>query len=175
MVLDRVRNQLPSFAQDIKLNLQTVINNEDSPLSSEQRYGVALASSYATRHVPLYSAMESAARDAGLAETQIAAARTAATLMAMNNVYYRFVHLSNSADMKQLPAKLRMQGMVNHGIEKLDFELMALAVSAINGCGACIEAHIHEVLKTGKPVQAAQEAARIAAVVNAAAQALILS
>ena len=60
--------------------------------------------------------------------------------MAMNNIYYRFVHLVHAADYKTLPAKLRMNVMAKPGVDKVDFELWSLAVSAINGCGMCLEA-----------------------------------
>ena len=61
--------------------------------------------------------------------------------MAMNNIYYRFVHLVHAADYKTLPAKLRMTAMAKPGVDKVDFELWSLVVSAINGCGMCLEAH----------------------------------
>jgi len=80
--------------------------------------------------------------------------------------------LSNDEAVKKLPARLRMNGLANHGIAKLDFELAALAVSAVNGCGMCIESHIHEVRKHGASDLAIQSSARIAAVLAATAQAL---
>ena len=61
--------------------------------------------------------------------------------MAMNNIYYRFVHLVHAADYKTMPAKLRMNAMAKPGVDKVDFELWSLAVSAVNGCGMCLEAH----------------------------------
>ena len=58
------------------------------------------------------------------------AARGAAAVMAMNNVYYRFVHLASNPEYATLPAKLRMNFIGSPGIEKDDFELFSLAVSA---------------------------------------------
>ena len=92
--------------------------------------------------------------------------------MAMNNIYYRFIHLAADDEIKKMPANLRMQIMANPGVPKLDFELFSLAVSAINGCGMCMESHLHEVVKGGLSKQGAQSAIRIAAVINATAQAL---
>jgi alkyl hydroperoxide reductase subunit D len=174
MSVEQLRNTLPSFAQDIKINLGNVLNSEDSPLEQLVRYRIGLASAYATRNVSIAQAIEQSGRALGLIDADIHAAKLAATLMAMNNVYYRFLHLAHEPELQKLPARLRMQGMVTPGISKLDFELMSLAVSAINGCGMCIEAHNREVLKHDVGVSGLQEVARIAAVVHGAAQGLAL-
>jgi alkyl hydroperoxide reductase subunit D len=92
--------------------------------------------------------------------------------MAMNNVYYRFTHLVSDTDYRSMPARLRMQVIANPGVPKADFELACLAVSAINGCGACLEAHAHQVTTAGLTKEAVQSAVRIAAVLQATAQAL---
>ena len=85
--------------------------------------------------------------------------------MAMNNIYYRFTHLASDPDYATMPARLRMNVIANPGVEKLDFELWSLAVSAVNGCGRCIEAHEDVLLKAGVPKEAIQDAIRIAAIV----------
>jgi alkyl hydroperoxide reductase subunit D len=108
-----------------------------------------------------------------LTAEEIAASKSAASIMAMNNVYYRFIHLAADDEIKKMPANLRMQIIANPGVPKVDFELMCLAVSAINGCGMCMEAHVHEVVKGGLSKQGAQSAVRIAAVISAAAQAVV--
>ena len=168
--LEALRETFPDFAKDIKLNLGTVLTPEGAPeLSQQQIYLVALAAAYATQHAEIISVMESEA-SAHLDAAGMTAAKAAASIMAMNNVYYRYVHLSNDDDIKKLPAKLRMNVIGSPGIAKIDFEMMCLAVSAINGCGMCIEAHNHELLKAGATKLALQSAVRIAAVVNAAAQ-----
>jgi alkyl hydroperoxide reductase subunit D len=103
---------------------------------------------------------------------ELAAAKAAAAVMGMNNVYYRFLHLVENAEYGKLPAKLRMNAIASHGIARADFELWSLAVSAINGCGMCIEAHERAVRKDGITAEQVQAAVRIAAVVNAAAAVL---
>jgi lipoyl-dependent peroxiredoxin subunit D len=92
--------------------------------------------------------------------------------MGMNNIYYRFTHLVGDEEYRRLPARLRMQAIANPGVPKADFELMALAVSAINGCGACLEAHNRQVLEHGLVREAVQDAVRIAAILNGIAVAL---
>ena len=67
----------------------------------------------------------------------------------MNNVYYRFVHLVGNDEYAKLPARLRMNVIGSPGVDKTDFELYSLAVSAINGCGACVAAHERAVRKAG--------------------------
>jgi alkyl hydroperoxide reductase subunit D len=76
------------------------------------------------------------------------------------------VHLSGG-DYKKMPARLRMNVMANPGVDKADFELWSLAVSAVNGCGMCIESHEHELRKAGLTTEQIQAAVRIAAVVHA--------
>jgi alkyl hydroperoxide reductase subunit D len=96
--------------------------------------------------------------------------------MGMNNIYYRYLHLlEGEEELKKLPAKLRMQIIGKPGIEKGNFEIYSLAVSAITGCGMCINAHVNELRKHGLTDLGIQSAIRIAAVANGAAQALAIS
>jgi alkyl hydroperoxide reductase subunit D len=101
----------------------------------------------------------------------VQAAHAAAAIMGMNNVYYRFLHLVEDEEYKQLPARLRMNVIGNPGIDKLDFELLSLAVSVINGCGTCVVAHERQLRKHGTSREAIQSAVRIAATVHAVARA----
>jgi alkyl hydroperoxide reductase subunit D len=169
--MEALRDGMADYAKDIKLNLSSVMTPEGAPeLTQAQIDAIALASAYATKHHDVVSAVygEVAPRmDASMQQ----AAKAAATVMAMNNIYYRYVHLSNDEEIKKLPAKLRMSVIGSPGVAKIDFEMMCLAVSAINGCGMCIEAHNHELIKAGASKLALQSCARIAAVINAAAQA----
>src|SRR5690606_25129231 len=102
-----------------------------------RKWGLVLACAHGTGYRPIVAAAE--AEIAGkIDEAYANAARAAAAIMAMNNVYYRFVHLASNPIYQTLPAKLRMQCIGNPGIDKADFELFCLAVSAQNGCGMCI-------------------------------------
>jgi alkyl hydroperoxide reductase subunit D len=137
-------------------------------LTGKQIGLIALASAIAARYEPLVVAITGeAAKHAGAAE--LAGARTAAAIMAMNNVYYRFTHLVGEPEYQTLRAGLRMNAMANPGCDKVDFELCSLAVSAINGCGMCMDSHEKTLRKHALPAQAVQSAVRIAAVVNAVA------
>jgi alkyl hydroperoxide reductase subunit D len=127
-----------------------------------------LACAHGSGHRPLVAAAE--AEVEGKLSPEIAnAARGAAALMAMNNVYYRFVHLVANPEYGTMPAKLRMNFMASHGIAKDEFELFSLAVSAMNGCGMCIDSHERVLLQHGVNSETIQSAVRIGAVMKALA------
>lgn len=164
-----LKTALPEAAKDIKLNLSSLAN--ETALTEAQRAGAFIASGVAARNKDMMRAIcaEFAPK---LTAVELAAARSAATLMAMNNVYYRFTHLASSPDYRAMPAKLRMNAMAKPGVDKTSFELWSLAVSAVNGCGMCIDAHEKILREAGVAAEAIQAAVRIAAVVHAAATAL---
>tara|TARA_B100001123_G_scaffold427860_1_gene543967 strand:+ start:1486 stop:2016 length:531 start_codon:yes stop_codon:yes gene_type:complete len=164
---------MPEFAKDTKLNLGKISEEGMPGLNEAQIAGIALASAYATKHADVIQAV-SGEFTSQLGEAGRTAAKAAASIMGMNNIYYRFVHLVSDKEYGKLPANLRMNVIGNPGVEKVDFELMSLAVSAINGCGMCIDAHVHEVSKAGISKEGVQSAIRIAAILNAAAQTLII-
>ncbi|MBK68127.1 MAG: alkyl hydroperoxide reductase [Rickettsiales bacterium] len=174
MNIQDIRDRMPDYAKDTKLNLGKYLTGDDvEGLNVNQAYGIALASAYATKHADIIEAVKGQVLDT-LSDEEIEAAKAAATIMGMNNVYYRFVHLVSDKDYSTMPAGLRMNIIGKPGIDKVDFELMSLAVSAINGCGMCIDAHVHEVIKGGASKQGVQSTIRIAAILSAAAQALII-
>jgi alkyl hydroperoxide reductase subunit D len=87
----------------------------------------------------------------------------------MNNIYYRSLHLMSNTDYAKMPARLRMNVIANPGIDTADFELYSLAASAVNGCGACLDAHERQLTQHGFSAQGVHSAVRIAAVIHAAA------
>ena len=94
------------------------------------------------------------------------AAKTAAALMGMNNIYYRFLHLTSNSKYATIPARLRMNGIRTHGIDHNDFELWCTAVSAINGCGACVESHQKALVDRNVSEETILAAVRIASVIH---------
>jgi lipoyl-dependent peroxiredoxin subunit D len=167
--LEELRDSLPEYARDLRLNLGSVLSPSGAPgLTERQIWGVALAAAIAARNVRFAHQIESlSAAHLGAAERQ--AARAAAAIMGMNNIYYRFLHLVEDPDYRSLPARLRMSVIGAPGIDKSDFELLALAVSAINGCGSCIAAHERQLREHGMEREAVQSAVRIAATIHAVA------
>lgn len=168
MSLDAVRDLLPAYAKDLSLNLSSL--SSETVLTDQQKWGAFVASAHAVGTPAVVKNLEAAARAAGLSEEALTAAKAAAAIMGMNNVYYRSLHLMKNKEYGTLPAKLRMNILANPGVEKVDFELWSTAVSAINGCGMCLDAHEAELKKHGVPNTAVQAALRIAAVVNAASR-----
>jgi alkyl hydroperoxide reductase subunit D len=169
MSIDRIRAALPDYAKDLRLNLGALI--DDSVLSEQQRWGALLATALAARNRHLVAAV-SAEAERRLSPAALNAAKAAAAVMAMNNIYYRFTHLASDKEYATMPARLRMNVIANPGVPKADFELWSLAVSAVNGCGACIDAHDQVLRKAGVSREAIQQIVRIAAVIHAVAATL---
>jgi alkyl hydroperoxide reductase subunit D len=169
MSIELIRERLPESARDTKLNLQSVL--QQTTLSTAQRWGVAVASAVASRNAELREAVISDARkevEASVVDDAFAAA----SLMAMNNVYYRFRHFIGKESYSQMPARLRMQRIAKPASNKADFELFCLAVSAINGCEMCVRSHEEVVRNAELTEEQVHDAVRIAAVIHAAAVSL---
>ena len=167
--LDLIRDAIPDYARDLKLNLGSVLTSDGAPgLNDKQIWAVAVASAIASRNLAFTRDIEAAAGE-HLDAAHLQAARAAAAIMGMNNIYYRFLHLVEDAEYQSLPARLRMNILANPGIDKLDFELLSLAVSAINGCGLCISSHEKKLRQHGFTREMIQSAVRIAATVHAVA------
>jgi alkyl hydroperoxide reductase subunit D len=167
--LDAIRDALPEPARDIRLNLQSVL--QPGTLTPQQRWGVAAASAYASRNARLLEAVLADAR-AEVDQAVLDDAQAAAAVMGMNNVYYRFRHMIGKPVYSEKPARLRMNKLAQPATSKADFELLCLAVSAINGCEACVQSHEKVVLEKGITEDQVHDAIRIAAVIHAAAGAL---
>ena len=169
MSLDVIRDQLPDYARDLKLNLGSVLTPQGAPgLSESQIASIAFATAIAARNPQLVRAIEAWAQPY-LDDAHVQAARSAAAIMGMNNIYYRFLHLVEDAEYQSMPARLRMNVIGNPGIDKLEFELLSLAVSAVNGCGLCVTAHERKLREGGIGREAIQSAVRIASVMHAVA------
>jgi alkyl hydroperoxide reductase subunit D len=167
--LDAIRDALLEAAKDVKLNLQSVL--QESSLSPAQRWGVAVASAATARNRRLLEAVTAdalGATDAAVVDDALAAA----ALMAMNNVYYRFRHMVGKPAYSQKPARLRMNRLAKPMTSKADLELFSLAASAINGCETCVQAHEKAVLDVDLTEDHVHDAVRIAATIHAAAVAL---
>lgn len=175
MNLDQLLDKIGDYGKDTRINFKNLIAGENTPgLTKNQTIATALACAYATKEKDVIQFMlEQAATVLTPEETE--AAKAAASIMAMNNVYYRTIHLSENKDWSKLPAKLRMTVIANPGVVKVDFETYCLAVSAITGCGMCINAHIAELQKAGVSAEGVQSTIRIAAIVNAISQTLLIA
>lgn len=170
MTLQALRERIPDHAKDLRINLGNLERSNET-LTPRQLWGAALASALTCDNRDLVAALGDSAGDK-LDESEREAAAAASAIMAMNNVYYRFTHLVGDPQYAELPARLRMQVIGKPGVDKVDFELWCLAVSAINGCGACMDSHAKAVVRSGGTAKQVQETVRVAAIVRGADQAL---
>lgn len=169
MSLEILLDSIPQYARDIRVNLGNVLRQ--SELTPLQLWGTAVACAVTTRTPLVIRAMETEAAK-HIAPEAVEAARAAAAIMAMNNVYYRFLHLTENDKYSSIPARLRMQGLRTHGLDQSDFELWCTAVSAINNCPACVASHEKVVREKGITEEQIAASIRIAAVLQAAATAI---
>ncbi|HWB99437.1 MAG TPA: carboxymuconolactone decarboxylase family protein [Bryobacteraceae bacterium] len=166
MSLEALLARVPDYAKDLKLNLSNVL--KQSELTPQQTWGTALACAVALRNPELLAAVQAEA-EAQLKPEAVFAAKAAAAIMGMNNIYYRFQHLSGNEKYATIPARLRMQVIRSHGSDPVDFELWCLAVSAINGCGVCVGSHERVLREKGVTEETILAAVRIASVIHALA------
>lgn len=164
-MIDAIAN-LPDFAKDLRLNYSSL--EREAALTPQQKLGVLLVSAMACRNFPLARAIAADA-DFDLDESARNAICAATALMAMNNIYYRFVHSVEHSAYKSMPARLRMNAIANPGVDKADFELWSLAASTLNGCTRCVNAHESALREHGIREDAIQAAVRYAAIVGGVA------
>lgn len=164
MNIETLKNQIPDYAKDIKLNLSSLANDET--LNAQQLWGAFFASALATRQPDVIAVLQSEAAQK-ISPEAMNAVKAAAAIMAMNNIYYKFVGMM--PDYQTLPAKLRMNVLANPGVDKGDFELWSLAVSAVNGCQFCVQSHEKQLRAHGFSAEQVQTAVRVASVVHALA------
>ncbi len=169
MNISDLKDRIPEYAKDLKLNLSSVLTPQGAPgLTETQIIATALTSAITARNPAFARELEQAVAEK-LDEASLRAAKAAAAIMGMNNVYYRFLHLVEDDDYASMPARLRMNVIGAPGVDKVDFELYSLAASAVNGCGLCITAHESVLRKAGVSKEAIQSAVRIASVIHAVA------
>jgi len=169
MTIEAILETLPDYAKDLRLNWSALVSATE--LTDNQKWGGFVAAAYGARSPKLLAAVEAEAA-AHVSPEVINAAKGAAAIMGMNNIYYRFQHLSTNEKYSTIPARLRMNIMRTHGADHVDFELWSLIVSAINGCGKCVSSHEKVLLEKGISEELILAGVRIASVVNGTAAAL---
>ncbi len=167
MNLDTLIEAIPSYAKDLKLNFSSVVRQQ-TELNEQQAWGTVVASAITSRNPELIAAVLDEATT-HLTPEALEAAKGAAAIMGMNNIFYRFLHLSSNEKYRTMKAGLRMNVIRTHGIDPLDFELWSIAASAINGCGACVDSHEKVLRDKGVTEERILAAVRIASVIHAIA------
>jgi alkyl hydroperoxide reductase subunit D len=165
--IDQIKEALPEYAKDTRLNLDSVVNR--STLDPVEANGCALAAAMATGNGKLVTFIQSGMEDA----TERDAALTAASLMAMNNVWYPYVEMAEDERLTGLPAQLRMNAISSHGgTTKARFESYSLAASIVGKCHFCVKAHYETLKKEGYSVEQLRDIGRIASVITSVARVL---
>lgn len=169
MPLNTLRDALPDYALDQRTNVDAL--TAEALLSDQQKWGCFLGCAYATgvSHVIASFEAEAAARLTPAARTAV---QSAAVITAMNTVYYRAINLLQNHTYRAAPARLSMTTLSQTYVDKIDFELWSFAISAVHGCGACLNAHEAELHKRGVTIERVQAALRIASTVTAIAAAV---
>jgi alkyl hydroperoxide reductase subunit D len=154
-------SSIPDYAKDTKLNIDAVVKRSTLPV--EEAEAVALAAAFATGNSKLWTWVHSQLAN----RVEADAALTAASLMAMNNVWYPYVEMVNDANLTGLPAQLRMNAISTHGgTTKGRFEAYSLAASIVGKCHFCVKAHYETLKKEGYTVEQLRDIGRIAAVMT---------
>jgi alkyl hydroperoxide reductase subunit D len=165
--VDTVKEALPDFAKDTKLNLDAVINR--SKLDPVLAQGCALAAAMATGNGKLVAVIEQGMEN----DVEVDAALTAGAIMAQNNVWYPYVEMVDDPALSGLPAQLRMNAILTHGgTTKLNFEAYSLAASIVGKCHFCVKAHYNTLKAEGLDVEQLRDIGRVAAVINSVAKVL---
>lgn len=167
MSIDQLKDRIPDFAKDVRLNLASMMVGET--LSPQSKCGLLLASAIATRNPIVTAAVETAA-GVVMMPAAVEAAKSAASVGDEQRLLP--LHLASNPEYKTMPARLRMNAMGHRGVDRADFELWALAVSAINGCGACMDAHEKALRQSGASSEIIQTAVRFAAIMQSVAVAI---
>jgi alkyl hydroperoxide reductase subunit D len=168
--LNALKERVPDYAKDIRLNLDAVIGR--SSLDSADALGAALAAAYAAKSKPIVDAIRGSGQ---LSDVDATAALSAAALMGMNNVWYPYVEMAKDEDLRTQRAELRMNAYATHGgVDKKRFELYALAASIVGKCHFCVASHYKMLKENGLTAQQLRDVGRIAAVVTAAANVLAI-
>jgi len=166
--LSALKERIPDYAKDIRLNLDAVIAR--SSLDQADALGAALAAAYAAKSKTIVDAIRGSGQ---LSDVDVNAALSAAALMGMNNVWYPYVEMAGDEDLRTQRAELRMNAYATHGgVDKTRFELFALAASIVGKCHFCVVSHYKLLKESGMTAQQLRDIGRIAAVVGAAALAL---
>jgi alkyl hydroperoxide reductase subunit D len=169
-VLETMAEGETKYIRDLRINLKNTLNSEN--LNIKEAYLIALAISVNERNKILIEAFTNHAKANGANGAEIAEAYACASTLAVNNVFYRFKHFikNSNENYQNMPAGIKMNIMMSPVLGKELFELISLAVSAVNGCESCVNSHEESVRKYGLPnEQAGSSEARIFDAVRLAA------
>lgn len=165
IILQRLSAVDSRFLRDMKLNVAAVMRSNH--INIKEANLLALSTAANEKNEALIKAFEKGSRAAGATDAEIAEVYACTAVMNTNNVFYRFRHYMDGVDYyNNQPAGLRMNVMMSPVLGKEFFELMSLAVSALNGCERCVRSHEHSVKEQGASEQRIYDAVRLVSVIK---------
>jgi alkyl hydroperoxide reductase subunit D len=158
--------------RDLKLNLQKILEGQGQ-LSREDAHLALLALATALGDQPLQSMARGQLQSLNFSADEIREAAESAAIMGMLNTYYKFRHMIKSAQGPEAEAKYQRAGLRMNALSKpvlgsIRFEMLAFAVSVLNGCETCITAHEKVLLEGSIDLEKIHDLARLAAIVKGA-------
>ncbi len=162
--LDTLLEGESRYLKDLRVNFKNTLTSEH--LSEKEIYLLATAVATNEKNERLLQFFKDGAKQREATAEEIAEAVACASLLASNNIFYRFRHFTGKEKYNQLPARIKMNIMMKPVLGKEFFELVSLAVSAVNGCEMCVNAHENSLLDLGSSEERIFEAVRLAAVVT---------
>lgn len=165
MALEDLIGGLPAYAKELKLNYSSLVK-QNTELTPQQLWGTVVVAAIASRSAELTTEVIAEAEEI-LSPAALEAAKAAAAIMGMNNIYYRFQHLTSNEKYATLPSRLRMNVLRGHTVEPVDFELWCLVVSTVNACGKCVDSHERVLREKGATEELINAAVRVTSVIHA--------
>lgn len=163
--LERLSAVDSKYLRDLKLNVAAVMKSKN--LTPKEANLLALAVAANEKNDVLITAFEGLCAKEGANAEEMAEAHACASLLSLNNVFYRFRHYMHGNEYyNNTPAGIRMSIMMNPVLGKEFFELMSIVVSALNGCEQCVTSHEHSVKALGTSEARIYDAIRLAAVIK---------
>ena len=162
--LDFLEEGKSRYVADLKLNFKNSFESDHLSKKEVALLGVALSVNAGNRILKQF--FKNNASSEGATEAEIAEAVACASLLSANNVFYRFRHFVNKEKYNEIPARIKMNIMMKPVGGKEFFELMSLAVSAVNGCEMCVKSHENSLIELGSKEERIFESVRLAAVIT---------
>ena len=162
--LELLANTDSKYLRDLRINVSNALAYPN--LTKKESYLVTLAVGINEKNEKLVKAFTSLAEKEGASNAEIAELHSLVSLMNINNVFYRFRHYTKKEYYTNTPAGIKMSIMMNPVLGKEFFELLSLAISAVNGCEMCVNAHEQSVKQHGATEARIYDAIRLSAVIN---------
>jgi len=168
--LETMANGESKYVRDLRINLRNALQSEN--INEKEALLIALAVAVNEKNKPLVKSFTELAKEKEATDTEIAEMHACTSLLSVNNVFYRFRHFTGKESYNQMPARIKMNIMMNPVTGKEFFELVSLVVSAVNGCEQCVKSHEASVLNQGGNEERVFDAIRLSAIVRGLSQVL---